>query len=174
MTAPERWSRIESHPAYSISDAGRVRRDRGGMGSRVGRILRAEVSSTGYFTVLLSGVYPRRRVAVHRLVATAFLTADPERQFVNHKNADKLDNRVENLEWVTRRENEDHAHTAGLKPRGETNGNSKLSERNILEIRSSTESLSVIGTRLGVSRGAISKIRNNKRWRHVPAQGVSR
>lgn len=54
---------------------------------------------------------------VHRCVALAFLPNPDEKEQVNHKNLNKSDNRVENLEWVTRSENVDHAHAAGSRYR---------------------------------------------------------
>jgi hypothetical protein len=56
----------------------------------------------------------RRQLAVHRLVALAYLPRDAERTHVNHKNGNKQDNRVENLEWVSQRENNAHAVATGL------------------------------------------------------------
>jgi hypothetical protein len=51
---------------------------------------------------------------VHRLVATAFLESDSERDHINHKNGIKDDNRVCNLEWCTPSENTRHAYANGL------------------------------------------------------------
>lgn len=58
-----------------------------------------------------------RLVTIHRLVAEAFLPVSPERRCVNHKNGNKTDNRVCNLEWVTHGENLRHAFQHGLRPR---------------------------------------------------------
>ena len=58
-----------------------------------------------YMAVSISG----RNVKVHRLVAATFLPPDHLRTSVNHKNGDPTDNRVENLEWCTTRENVKHA-----------------------------------------------------------------
>ncbi len=69
----------------------------------------------GYLLVFLSfGLGDKKRVPVHRLVALAFLSPDPNRPHVNHKNGVKHDNRATNLEWVTPRENSLHALTTGL------------------------------------------------------------
>lgn len=52
---------------------------------------------------------------VHRLVAAAFLGESEEGHVVNHKNGDRFDNRVENLEYVTQGENVKHAWDNGLR-----------------------------------------------------------
>lgn len=78
-------------------------------------ILKAAKSKTGYYNVCLTADdSTKRTVQVHRLVAMAYLPAVEGKDQVNHKNGDKLDNRAENLEWCTPRENLVHAYTTGL------------------------------------------------------------
>ena len=59
----------------------------------------------------------KKRYYVHRLIAEAFLDNPLSKSDVNHINGDKHDNRVSNLEWVTHRENINHAYDIGLKKR---------------------------------------------------------
>ncbi len=78
------------------------------------RLRKTYVSNSGYPQVLLQNgtlkVKPKA-FYVHRLVAAAYIPNPNNLPEVNHKNRNKQDNRVKNLEWVTRKENSDHYHT---------------------------------------------------------------
>lgn len=65
---------------------------------------------TGYVYVSLQKSGKPHRVSVHRLVAQAFIPNPDDKPEVNHKDRNKLNNSVENLEWCTHRENIRHAH----------------------------------------------------------------
>lgn len=85
------------------------------------------------------------RIHLHRLVAETYLGAS--RLHVNHKNGNKFDNRLRNLEYVTRGGNAEHAHRTGLiKVRGTGNGRAKLTEKQALHIlRSDPKLKGVVG-----------------------------
>ncbi len=88
---------------YEVSDMGNIRNARS-------KRVRAISHTKQYSHLLLSvgGKHTTKRV--HRLVAEAFLPAVEGKLHVNHKNGDRHDNRVENLEWVTQAENNLHAY----------------------------------------------------------------
>ena len=85
----EKWKDAPGFPGYQVSDAGRVKR------SINGKMLRPVCYSNGYYVVNLSG----KRIGVHRLVALAFIPNPSGLPQINHKNENKADNRVANLEW---------------------------------------------------------------------------
>jgi hypothetical protein len=102
---------IPDYDGYTVSPNGVVESRRPG---RKHRILTGSTTAYGYRTVGLYGPEGRRRFPIHRLVATAFIPNPDNRPQVNHLDGDKLNNRVENLEWCTARENMLHAFRTGL------------------------------------------------------------
>lgn len=73
-----------------------------------GRIMNAFISNAGYKRVALRNGAEQRKHSVHRLVAEAFLPKEEGRDFVNHKDRDRLNNHYSNLEWVSMAENNCH------------------------------------------------------------------
>ena len=99
------WKTIEDHPNYEVSSDGDVKN------SKTGKILKPVATYNGYLRVTLNG----RLCRIHRLVADAFLVKGDGYTQINHKDGDKRNNRVDNLEWCTPSENIKHAHRMGLK-----------------------------------------------------------
>lgn len=97
-------------PQYQVDKDGRIYGHQGELSQWL--------SDSGYLKVGLYDKGKRKRLRVHRLVANAFIPNDDRKKYVNHKNGDKQDNRVENLEWVTREENDAHAQANGFKSKG--------------------------------------------------------
>ncbi len=80
--------------------------------SRSERLLKQTPRSDGYVTVALSKNNKAKHFYVHRLIAECFLLRDEIRNCVNHINGRRWDNRLSNLEWVTYKENINHAHSS--------------------------------------------------------------
>jgi hypothetical protein len=105
---------------------------------------------------------------VHQIVAKAFVPNPENKECVNHKNGNKLDNRAENLEWVTRKENAQHAFKNGLsggvviRPLFK-----KLTLKDVTQIFKSNESGTMLAKKYDVSKGIISAIRTGKIWNRV-------
>lgn len=156
---------------YQVSSLGRVRRIKICQGARPRYILTNHLKKIGYYQVDLWRNNSGHDVYIHRLVAMAFLGLPQKGQIVNHKNGNKLDNRLENLEWVTQSENELHRfHVLGL-GLGEKNSNAKLKNADIPIIRQlikeATLSLTEIGRKFGVSEMAIWSIKTGRCWSHI-------
>ena len=109
MSSHEEWREIkETNGRYSVSSEGRVKNN------ITGDIKKATPIAKGYLKVNLHRDGIRVNRLVHRLVATEFIPNPENKLEVNHKNGIKIDNRVENLEWVTGEENRRHAYETGL------------------------------------------------------------
>jgi hypothetical protein len=79
-----------------------------------GRLMKPCLGDRGYLIVGLWANCERKTMLVHRLVTEAFIPNTESKPQVNHINGDKLDNRVENLEWATSSENTQHSYDTGL------------------------------------------------------------
>jgi hypothetical protein len=107
-------------------------------------------------------------ISVHRIVARAFL-GEPHGLQVNHKNGNKFDNRVENLEYCTPKENMLHAYKIGLRKKyfGEEHCGSKLDKKKVKFIRSYPKirgSSAFLAKKYNVSHGTIYRILYNQIW----------
>lgn len=99
----EDWKDIPGYEGlYVVSNNGRV------MNVRSGRVLRGIVSNLGYIKVGLSKSGKVKMVSVHRLVADAFIKNPDNLREVNHKDEDKTNNIVDNLEWCDRKYNNNY------------------------------------------------------------------
>ena len=117
--------------------------------------------SNGYLMVTLCKNGKTKSYYVHRLIAEAYIPNPDNKPQVNHKNGNKTDNRIENLEWVTISENRQHAFDIGLQIKGEKHHLSKLKDSDIYEIfelRKQGLLLKEIGDIFGVCYSTIGKI----------------
>lgn len=106
-----KWAPIPGYEdTYIVSDAGDVVRVSANSGTTPGRKLRPVVLRSGYVSASLSRGSIVKQFRLHRLVWSAFRGSIPEGKEINHKNGDKTDNRLTNLEIATRSENMLHAY----------------------------------------------------------------
>ena len=80
----------------------------------------------GYYGVFLYDGVSSKRQNIHRLVAKEFLSPVSGKSKVNHKDTNKLNNRADNLEWCTQRENISHAIKRGTNKQGVPNNSCSL------------------------------------------------
>lgn len=101
---------------YKISNLGRVKSLDRVSNNRTykGKVLKTKPGTHGYVQLNLCKDNIRYRLSIHRLVAEHFVSKIKGKEEVNHKNGIKHDNRSENLEWVSRIENLNHAVLTGL------------------------------------------------------------
>lgn len=118
----EQWLPVPEATTYEVSNKGRVRKhyasstvERYGYTSP--RLLLPTIDDKGYQVLQCWGNGCRKKLYVHRLVATLFLRPPEPEEVVNHRNADKADNRVENLEWVDTSGNALATYRSGRRPR---------------------------------------------------------
>ncbi|MDQ5960410.1 MAG: hypothetical protein QG592_1493 [Pseudomonadota bacterium] len=165
----EEWKDIPTYPNYLASNDGRIMR------RTTGRILKLSLSNSGYHFVSPSNNGCAKPASVHRLVAYAFFGLPQAWLDVNHKNGDKLDNHVQNLEYVTRSENIAHAHKIGTRKHTSLRAdrgvkNTKLTESKVRDIKqrvSCGERQRVLADEYGVSQAVISAIVRGKWWKWV-------
>lgn len=113
----EEWKSIKGYEGYyEVSNLGRIRRlptiikyRNCGLRKYPGKVLLQELTSDGYLRVVLSKNNLKQRFMGHRLVAQSYIPNPCNYLYVNHINGNKSDNRVENLEWCTQEENEQHS-----------------------------------------------------------------
>jgi hypothetical protein len=139
------------------------------------RILKPAIDKNGYYRVALCKGKELTTFKVHRLVATHFILNDNPKLEVNHKDGNKLNNKSDNLEWITHSENVIHAFKNNLSQglKGSKNSQSKLTEQDVFEIRAIAKAKRNYGRldlakKYGVSEKHIQDIVNSKTlWSHV-------
>lgn len=109
------WRPVKTYEGlYEVSSDGRVRSLPRNGTSKNGRVLKSMTIYNGYQQVVLAKYGKNSPKLVHRLVAQAFIPNPENKPAVNHKDGNTANNSVDNLEWVTHRENMIHSsHVLG-------------------------------------------------------------
>lgn len=157
---------------FLISSMGRL------MNKNTGLIYKPELLRTGYYSVRV-GLSHRERmhIILHKAVAYTFINNPHNYPVVNHKDGNKQNNTVSNLEWCTNRDNIIHAYLTDLiditKISGRRNSQSKLTEDEVISIRKEYKKGSricgerALSRKYGVSRPVIKSILDRKTWRNT-------
>jgi hypothetical protein len=100
---------IKDFPNYLVTDKGEILSKNYHREGRIAK-LQPRIKENGYPYVILRKDGLNYTKTIHRIVAESFIPNPDNKQTVNHKNGNKTDNRVENLEWATQSENIKHAY----------------------------------------------------------------
>ena len=157
--------RIPFASNYIVSNKGEV------FSRHIGRTRLTKIKG-GYLRVtLVCDDVKLRSFLVHRLVAMLYLSNPENKPEVNHKDGNKENNNVDNLEWVTREENQQHAFSNGLNDNtGENNGRALLTEEDVLNIYYSLGEGARIGDmakKYNVSTACITDIMKKRNWYYL-------
>lgn len=141
---------------YTITENGDV------INKHNNRHVKPRANNKGYLRVSICG----KMYFVHRLVAQTYIPNPDNKSQVNHKDGNKLNNNVSNLEWVSNSENKKHAIDHGLIPKGEECSWAKLSREDVMYIRNRTnESISELAQKFNVSRNTIQDVIHYRCWK---------
>ncbi len=158
----------ETYPRFQISNFGNLRN------CYTGTIYKQNSFAAGYIIVCVSLGSRNRKKAfkIHRAVAETFIPNPNNLPVINHKDGNKLNNNVDNLEWCTQKDNVNHAYNEGLCGIyvGEENFHSKLTQKDVDFIRESyiprdkKYGCRALARRYNVHHSTIENIINNKTW----------
>ncbi len=176
----EIWKDVRGYEGlYEVSNLGRVRSLGRTVPGSYGSVRRLKTrfvvgsKSAGYRCIHLCDGPRRSQRYVHDLVSEAFIGPRPEGNFyVNHKDGDKLNNELTNLEYCSPTENIVHAFATGLRTdHGECHRWAKLSDADVIWIRVWADEgfpTKVIANAFGVGRHAVRNIVCGRRRRYQP------
>lgn len=164
-----RYRPVDGHPEYQIGDDGSLRVRWHG---DAWRHLSPVVKGNGYvaFSLAQSNGHAHSQVMAHLLVLNAFVGPCPPSMEALHDNGVRTDARLSNLRWGTHVENERDKQRHGKVPRGERNGNYKLTTADVVQIktmRSRGVPRLQIARQFGVTPTAIYWIDKGRQWTHV-------
>ncbi len=149
----EKYIIIDEFDNYAISNYGNIKNVKNK------KILTPYKNKNGYlsYTFCQNGI--KKTFRLHRLVGLYFIPNPNSLPYINHKDGNKINNHVENLEWCTAKENDNHARKTGLKQQEKPVKAIELSTKEELCFKSVSEASAF----LGISKGTISKVLNKKR-----------
>lgn len=166
----ERWKQIPGCDGrYKVSSMGRVK----SLVRKSPRIMRQHLNIKGYKELEILG----KTRKVHRLVLTAFRGPAPKDKEAGHLNGISSDNRLKNLRWVSKVENQAHMVGHGTTLFGERNVKAKLTAKDVLAIRAahaSGKSTRTLAKKYGINKSHVSNITRRHSWRHIPVADSER
>lgn len=164
----ETWKPVLNYEGlYEVSDLGNVKSCITTQSRRKG--LLKPYLKNGYLAVNLYDNTGYKHYYIHRLVASAFITNPNDFKEVNHKDCNKQNNCINNLEWCDRYMNLQHSYEKGLKRTGERHGGHKLTWESVYYIRKNYKKCTVneLCKKFNVSCYCIYNVINGKTWKEV-------
>lgn len=179
----EVWKDVKGFEGmYQVSNLGRIKSlereviTKKGYAIKVNEsILKGSKDTKGYLQVEFKKDGKRIIRFIHRIVAEAFIPNVEHKEQVNHKNGNKLDNYVGNLEWATCKENIEHAWKNNLNTArcGEKHANSKLTDEQARYIKENYKAhdkqfgARALARKFNISVAPIVNIVSGKGWKHI-------
>ena len=171
----EEWRPMPDYEhLYEVSSFGRVRKTKTNKNGpfKAGYILKPKRMKSGHLFYNPSDGFGNQGTQLaHRLVARAFLGEPLPGYECCHNDGNPENNHLNNLRWDTRKNNIADAKKHGTHNKGSVNGQAKLTEEDVIQIRRLRQQgalLSELASDFGVKQMAISSIVNRKTWKHVP------
>ena len=168
----EIWRGIKGYEGwYSVSSLGKIKSHK-----RIGRtedkISKTEIKGNKYRQVNLSKKSISKTYRIHKLVACAFFGECPKNKEINHKDTNKSNNSISNLEYVTHKKNMNHAYENNLIPilKGKNHPMAKLIDADIYKIRDMRAdgfSYRIIAKKFKVALQVIWRIVHIQSWKHI-------
>lgn len=170
----EKWKQAEGYsPNYYVSNMGRIltltahNKPSNPAIMKPAQDFDKRRNEKGYLRTVMDG----KSIRVHRIVAQTWIPNPDNKPFVNHKNGDKADNRVDNLEWCDNSENMVHAYRHGLIKvnRGDNNCHSRLTEEQVRCFKREWKygrkmTRKEYAKKLGVSEATLKDIIRGRSW----------
>lgn len=164
----EEWFDIPGYEGiYQVNMDGLVRNE------RKNKLVKQHTGNKGYQLVrLYNGCGESKQVLVHRIIASVFVeNPNPKYTVVKHKDGDKKNNKISNLEWTTIGRNVAQAWGKGLNDcRGEKNGRAKIKETDVIEIRklyAKGVTVRELMDMYPLSKNAMNSVVKRITWKHL-------
>lgn len=161
-----KWKIFKYSDKYEVNILGQIRN------VRTGRYTQPVPDKDGYFRVVVYFNGKTNNYIVHRIIAEHFIPNPNNYPIINHKDGNKQNNKISNLEWCTNLQNMQHAARNGFfhGRKGEEHHNARLAENDIREIRKLRKQgvlRNDVAKRFSIQPQQVTRICSYQRWGHV-------
>ena len=162
----EEWKSLDFDPTYLISNTGKV------YSSKSNVVMKTRLDRYGYSRLSIWVDKNIKTYCIHKLVATYFIPNLHNLETVNHKDGNKQNNSITNLEWLSSPDNVKHAYKNGISnSTGESNPACKLTESKVIQIKlllkQGMAQPKIQNYFPDISLSAINKINTGRTWKHI-------